>query len=63
MSTLLFLFLRGDNMRKTTLAIYKWTNDKAWVFIGCTPITQQAKHVVEILKKQGIEAKIVLRYL
>lgn len=50
-------------MRKTTLAIYKWDEEKAWVYVGCTPISKQAETIVNNLKNKGIEAKIVLRYL
>ena len=50
-------------MRKTTLAIYKWDDDNAWVYVGCTPNSEQAERVVKNLKTQGIEAKMVLRYL
>ena len=50
-------------MRKTTLAIYKWDNNNAWVYVGSTPNSEQAERVIENLKEQGIEAKTVLRYL
>ena len=50
-------------MRTTTLAIYKWDNNNAWVYVGCTPNSEQAERVIENLKEQGIEAKTVLRYL
>lgn len=50
-------------MRKTTLAIYKWDDNNAWVYVGCTPNSEQAERVIENLKAQGIEAKAVLRYL
>ena len=50
-------------MRKTTLAIYKWDDSNAWVYVGCTPDSEQAERVIETLKAQGIEAKTVLRYL
>ena len=36
-------------MRKTTLAIYKWTNENAWVYVGCTPNCEQAKTVLRYL--------------
>ena len=50
-------------MRKTTLAIYKWSDKNAWVYVGCTPNSEQAKRIIESLKDKGIEAKTVLRYL
>ena len=30
-------------MRKTTLAIYKWDDSNAWVYVGCTPDSEQAE--------------------
>ena len=50
-------------MRKTTLAIYKWDIENGWLYVGCTPVSEQAKQLLKNLKEQGIEAKIVLRYL
>ena len=50
-------------MRKTTLAIYKWDAENGWLYVGCTPISEQAKIIIENLKEKGIEAKTVLRYL
>lgn len=50
-------------MRKTTLAIYRWDDNKAWVYVGCTPISEQAENIINNYKKQGIESKTVLRYL
>lgn len=51
------------DMRKTTLAIYRWDDNKAWVYVGCTPISEQAENIINNYKKQGIESKTVLRYL
>ena len=48
-------------MRKTTLAIYMW--DNGWKYYGSTPNSNQAINIIEELKKKGIEAKTVLRYL
>ena len=51
------------DMRKTTLAIYKWDDNKAWIYVGCTPISEQAENIINNYKKQGIKSKTVLRYL
>lgn len=51
------------DMRKTTLAIYRWDDNKAWVYVGCTPISEQAENIINNYKKQGIESKTILRYL
>ena len=50
-------------MRKTTLAIYKWDVENGWLYVGCTPVSEQAERIIENLREKGIEAKIVLRYL
>ena len=50
-------------MRKTTLAIYKWNVENGWVYVGSTPVSEQAETIIENLRNKGIEAKIVLRYL
>lgn len=50
-------------MRKTTLAIYKWDVENGWLYVGCTPISEQAEIIIKNLKEKGIEAKAVLRYL
>ena len=52
---------RSKVMRKTTLAIYMW--DNGWKYYGSTPNSNQAINIIEELKKKGIEAKTVLRYL
>lgn len=51
------------DMRKTTLAIYRWDDNNAWVYVGCTPISEQAENIINNYKKQGIKSKTVLRYL
>ena len=50
-------------MRKTTLAIYKWNDNNGWEYVGCTPISKQAEHIISCLEEGGIKAKAVLRYL
>lgn len=50
-------------MRKTTLAIYKWDVENGWLYVGCTPLSEQSEKIIKTLKEQGIEAKTVLRYL
>ena len=55
--------VRVKDMRKTTLAIYKWNVENGWVYVGSTPVSEQAETIIENLRNKGIEAKIVLRYL
>lgn len=53
-------------MRKITMVIYeiyKWDNNKGWVYYRSTPIREQAEHMINCLEKKKVKAKAVLKYL
>ena len=47
------------DMRKTTLAIYRWDDNKAWVYVGCTPISEQAENIINNFNITGTDPRAI----